>query len=193
METRKTLIERVQNTQDDKNWEEFVHFYSDYIYKIICSMGLPHHDIEDLRQQILLKTWNALPSMTYDPQKNPFRSWLSTIVKNTVRSFYKKASTKMKGKEQSITDSFADYSTMPDVDAISEKEWKVHVSSLAMEAVSKKFDEKVITVYKLFAKGKSGEEVAKESGVSINSIFVYKKRVQNALIKEILRLDLELS
>lgn len=193
METRKTLIERVKNSQDDRNWEEFVHYYSDYIYKIIFSMGLPHHDIEDLRQQILLKTWNALPSMTYDPDKNPFRSWLCTIVKNTVRSFYRKASTKMKGKEQEISESFSDLSTLPDVDSIAEKEWKVHVSSLAMESVSKKFEEGVIKAYKMFVQGASGEEVAEKCDLSINSVYVYKNRVQNALIKEVLRLNQELS
>ena len=156
-------------------------------------MGLPHHDIEDLRQQILLKTWNALPSMIYDPQKNPFRSWLSTIVKNTVRSFYKKVSTKMKSRELSITDSFEDLSNIADVETVAEKEWKILISTLAMNAVSKKFKPQVIKAYKMFAQGKSGEEVAQKCNLSINSVYVYKNRVQNALIKEVLRLDTELS
>lgn len=194
METRLTLIQRVLNNPDDQSWEEFSYFYSEFIYNIIRGMGVVHHDAEDLRQQVLLKAWKGISNMTYDPKKAPFRSWMSTITKNTVRSFYSKKSTRQYMQEDELGE-HQEYALImnSDVEEIAETEWKVHVSNLALAEVKKRFSDKVIEVFEAFLEGQSGEEVAESCGVSINSIFVYKKRVQNAMMKEIVRLEQELS
>ena len=193
METRQTLIERVRDQQDDKSWEEFTHFYSAYIYGVIKRTGMVHHDIEDLRQQVLMKAWKGLPKMTYDREKAPFRAWLCTIIRNEINSYHRRKSNKMKALEYEIRDSDHGAVTESDIEKLAEQEWKSHVSKLAMKEVAKLFEERVFKVFELFAKGLKGDEVAKACDISINSVYVYKKRVQNAMIKEILRLDQELA
>ena len=45
--TRYTLLQRAQDQDDSVAWQEFIDFYKNYIYVIIRSMGINHHDCED--------------------------------------------------------------------------------------------------------------------------------------------------
>ena len=65
-QTRATLIQRVQNQQDEQSWAEFVQVYRRYIYAIIRSMNISEHDTEDILQQVLINLWNSLPKMDYE-------------------------------------------------------------------------------------------------------------------------------
>ena len=193
VKTRKTFIERIQKNPDDKSWEEFTHFYTDFIYNIIRSMGLSHHDAEDLRQQVLLKAWKGLEKMTYDPAKKPFRTWMSTVVKNTVRTFFNKKSTKKANQESDIDQAYGNaIAVMVEVDEVEEKQWEVHISQLALTEVRKRFSSTVMSVFETFLEGKV-VSLSRKSTTSLLTLFFYKRRVQNALYKEIIRLDQELN
>jgi len=89
-----TLIQKMRNQYDESSWNRFTDAYTPYMRMIILSMGLRHHDTEDLVQSIILKAWKNLPDFNYKPDSGSLRSWLKTITKNTVLSFLKKKSTK---------------------------------------------------------------------------------------------------
>ena len=102
-QTRATLIQRVQNQQDEKSWEEFVVVYRRYIYAIIRSMNISEHDTEDILQQVLINLWNSLPKMDYE-KINRFRSWLSTVTKNCVTDFIRKRTREANRLEKACKD-----------------------------------------------------------------------------------------
>ena len=192
METRKTLIERVRDQQDEKSWEEFTHFYSAYIYSIIHRMGMGHHDTEDLRQHVLMKVWKAIPEMKYDRNKAKFRTWLTRIIRNELTDYSRRKANKSKALECEMDQGILSILEDSELDKVAEQEWIKHVTELALVEIEKSFDGKLVQAFKLFASGKKGEEVAEKCGLSINSVYIYKKRVQNAMMKEILRLEQEL-
>ena len=193
VKTRQTLIERIQNNPDEKSWGEFTHFYAEFIYNTVRSMGLSHHDSEDLRQQVMLKAWKGIEKVEYDPAKHKFRSWMSTITKNTVRNFFAKKSTRKQNQENNLDTTFGpELLSDSEIDSITEREWRIYISKLALEAISKRFSEKTVSVFEAFLEGKSGEEVAIQCDLNINTVYSYKIRVQNAVCKEIIRLNEEL-
>ena len=51
--TRKTLLMRTIDPQDDNAWGDFVDYYGRFIYHIILKMGVNPSDADDLAQQIL--------------------------------------------------------------------------------------------------------------------------------------------
>ncbi|HEY5654118.1 MAG TPA: RNA polymerase sigma factor [Pontiella sp.] len=186
-QTRATLIERVQNQQDEKSWEEFVHIYRRYIYAIIRSMNISEHDAEDILQQVLLKLWNSLPEMNCGKIKR-FRSWLSTITKNCVTDFIRKRTRDANRLEKAGKDETLSYLKairLPEINDIAEREWEFHLTNLALENIEPLFSGKAVDAFRLTLQGKSIEEVAKELNLKENSVYRLKNRVKERLIQEV--------
>lgn len=188
--TRRTLIERIRDQQDEASWSDFVTAYSRYIYVVVRGMSVAHHDAEDIVQTVLLSAWKGLPTFRYEPDRHRFRSWLCTVTRNAVRNFLKR-SNRAPQTELGMEDSRAP-SMLPEIEKIAECEWEAYIGNRAMAAVRERFQPNVIATFELFLKGLAGKNVAEQMGIPLNTTHVYKKRVQNALTKEILRLDHEL-
>jgi RNA polymerase sigma-70 factor (ECF subfamily) len=193
-QTRATLIRRVQNQHDDESWEEFVRVYRRYIYAIIRSMNISEHDTEDILQQVLINLWNSLPKMDYDKIKR-FRSWLSTVTKNCVTDFIRKRTRdanrlKKAGKDETLT--YLKAIRLPEINAIAEREWEIHLTNLALENIESLFSGKAVAAFRLTLKGRIVEEIAKELDLKENSVYRLKNRVKDRLIQEIMHLREEL-
>ena len=193
--TRATLIQRVQNQQDEQSWEEFVRVYRRYIYAIIRSMNISEHDTEDILQQVLINLWNSLPKMDYE-KINRFRSWLSTVTKNCVTDFIRKRTREAKRLEKASQDDTLTYLKairLPEIDNIAEREWEIHLTNLALENIEPLFSGKAVDAFRLTLQGKSVEEIAAKLDLKENSVYRLKNRVKERLILEIrhLRDDLE--
>jgi RNA polymerase sigma factor (sigma-70 family) len=193
-QTRATLIQRVQNQQDDQSWEEFVRVYRRYIYAIIRSMNISEHDTEDILQQVLINLWNSLPKMDYE-KINRFRSWLSTVTKNCVTDFIRKRTRDANRLEKAGKDDTLTYLSairLPEINAIAEREWEIHLTNLALENIEPLFSGKAVQAFRLTLKGKTVEEIAKELDLKENSVYRLKNRVKERLIQEIRHLREEL-
>lgn len=194
-DTRATLIQRVQNQQDDQSWDEFVHVYKRYIYAIIRNMNISEHDSEDIHQQVLINLWNSLPKMDYD-KINRFRSWLSTVTKNCVTDFIRKRTREANRLEKASKDDTLTYLKsirLPEVNQIAEREWEIHLTNLALENIRPLFSGKAVEAFQLSLAGKSVEDIAAQLELKENSVYRLKNRVKERLIQEIrhLRTDLE--
>lgn len=186
--TRMTLIQRVKNSLDETSWEDFTQTYTPYIMAILHRSGIPNNQVEDLCQDILLKIWKSIGSFDYDPEKCSFRTWLSTVCRNTVCDFFKKK------KKENISE--GELPQIPDeaeIDSIIEREWRLYIAGKAMEKVSRQFNEKALNSYKLFQKGSSVEEISQSLDISESSVYVYNKRIKDAMSREIILLSRELS
>jgi RNA polymerase sigma factor (sigma-70 family) len=188
--TRATLIQRVQNQHDDASWDEFVRVYRRYIYAIIRSMNISEHDTEDILQQVLINLWNSLPKMEYQKIIR-FRSWLSTVTKNCVTDFIRKRirdanRLEKAGKDDTLT--YLKTIRLPEIDAIAEREWEVHLTNLALENIEPLFSGKAVEAFRLTLQGKSVEEIAEELDIKKNSVYRLKNRVKDRLIQEIVHL-----
>lgn len=193
--TRATLIHRVSNQHDEASWEEFDRIYRRYVYAIIRGMNISEHDADDIAQTVLLGMWNKLPETDVDNIRR-FRSWLSTITKNTVLDFIRKrtrdtARVDKAGKEEDLT--YLKTVSIPDIENIAEKEWKLHLTNLALENIEPLFSGHAIEVFQLSLNGMDIKSIAKKLDLQENSVYRLKNRVKKRLIIEIeyLRKELE--
>jgi len=192
--TRATLIQRVQNQQDEQSWAEFVEVYRRYIYAIIRSMNISEHDTEDILQQVLINLWNSLPKMDYQKIKR-FRSWLSTVTKNCVTDFIRKRTREANRLEKAAKDNTLIYLKtirLPEIDSIAEREWEIHLTNLALNNIEPLFSGKAVAAFRLTLQGRSVEEIATELDLKENSVYRLKNRVKERLIQEIVHLRTEL-
>ncbi len=192
--TRATLIQRVQNQQDEQSWDEFVQVYRRYIYAIIRSMNISEHDTEDILQQVLINLWNGLPKMDCNKIKR-FRSWLSTVTKNCVTDFIRKRTREANRLEKAGKDDTLTYLKairLPEIDDIAEREWEIHLTNMALENIEPLFSGKAVDAFRLTLQGKGVDEIAQILNLKENSVYRLKNRVKERLIQEIRHLRAEL-
>ena len=195
MHTRQTLIHRISKTQDEKSWEEFVHYYKRYLYVVVRNMNVRHHDCEEIVQSVMIKVWDKLKAFQYHPSKGKFRYWLCTIARNSVIDFIRKQQSQQRRKdglkEKESVENLNNIK-LPEVEEIAEREWQNYLANLALEKIRKQYNEKHVECFLLFSEGKSVSEISEKLELSENSVYIYKGRIQETLIKEVRRLEAEL-
>ena len=187
-DTRQTLIARLSNAYDDSSWEEFVEIYSPYICAILQRMNVIQDEIEDLKQNVLLRAWKALPDFKYERQKCKFRTWLSLVCRNAVYKYYRE---KSKDKEREKAAEKLEVASEPEVSKMADDEWNRFVAEKAFDSIKTDFTSNVLEIF-LMSGAKNDSEVAKKFNIAVNSVRVYRMRVQKALLKEVHRLNTEL-
>ena len=194
-ETSFTLIERVRNSQsDDRYWEEFVESYRAYIYVIIRNFNLSDSLCEDLLQEVLLQLWKDPPKLEYRPNQCRFRTWLSLVTCNVVKTWLKSKAGKRSKKEAGYEESLhaLERISEPEIEVIAEKEWKVFIAEKALANLRARLPEKLLKTLEAFLDDVPDCEVAAQLQTSEASVRVYRQRAKNALKKEVLRLNTEL-
>jgi len=182
--TSQTLISRSFDLNDSQAWEERVGHYRHFIYHVLHQLNVSPSDIDDIFQQILIHLAKSLS--TYDSSKGRFRSWLSTVIRNTAYMHFRKQKTK-----QSHMNVFMelvereDKHKVSEVDDFIEKEWTNYVMQQAMAQIQPAFKGQAIEVFELNLKGMPAAEIAKNTGLTISSVYTLTKRVKRRLYMEV--------
>ena len=192
--TRQTLLQKLQKQQDEQTWEEFIRYYEGYIYVCIRNLGVSLSDSEDLLQEVLVKIWKGMPQYSYERDKCRFRTWLSTVVRNTVYSFFKLKINRNAQKNVNYEEFLEKLEMTSDaeVDKIAESEWQVYVSNLAWDNLKNDFPEHAKKLFEASIEENDNALLAKQFDIAESSVRVYKMRMKKALKKEIVRLNAEL-
>ena len=194
--TRQTLLLRAKNHEDESAWEEFVYYYRPYLYVIARRMNLNHHDAEEISQNVLIKLWDKMPDFDYSQQKGRFRGWLCTVTGNTVKNFLKSQQARLKRYEKvkrQEVEGYLNGVSLPEIETIAESEWRTYIANLAWKNVKDDLHANARDAFMMFREGKKVAEIAETVGVTEGSAYVYKKRVEQVLFKEIKRLEEEIS
>jgi len=70
----------MKESQDKKEWEEFVHRYYQDIYSFCFHFSGNQHDAEDATQATFLKAWSKFSTLR---DRNAARGWLYSIARNS--------------------------------------------------------------------------------------------------------------
>lgn len=189
--TRQTLIHRARNPSDGQAWEDFEIYYRDFISIVLNKMIKNIHTREDLSQEVLVKVWKSLQKMELGKNNAKFRTWLSTVIKNTVLNFLERE------KHRKTVDLDQVIAVMEpekesEVDAMIEAEWEKNVTNLALERLRKAFTGKAVEVFILSVEGMSTEDICEKLDVKSNTVYVLKNRVKSRFVEEIKQLRDEL-
>ncbi|MCM8542933.1 MAG: RNA polymerase sigma factor [Lentisphaeraceae bacterium] len=191
--TSKTLLLRLQQDNDEKAWERFSVEYKPFIYSLIKVYGVSHEDSEELVQDVLVKIWKVMSDFLYVRERCKFRTWLARVVKNATINFINLKRNKQKKLEVDDSDeALKNFSSQNELDEKAEKEWKLFIAGKAWENIQSSFSSGVLEVYTYMAEGKSAIEAAEKFSIEENTAYTYKRRVKDALSREIRRLNVEM-
>ena len=87
---KEKLIELVKAAKngDQEAFSCLYEYYITPVFRFIYFRVKNYQEAEDLTQLVFLKVWKALPD--YKQKKNPFSSWLYTVVRNMVIDYWRK-------------------------------------------------------------------------------------------------------
>jgi len=189
--TRRSLISRLRNGQDNDSWRDFFQTYWKLIYGFAIRCGCSDAEAEEVVQETVISISRKMPEYRYDPAACSFKGWLMHVTNWRVIDQLRKRRT---GKEMplSLDGSAANLleqmagSAPSEFETLWEQEWQKNLIDAAMERVKRKVNAEHYQIfYLLLVKGHSPRKVASMLKINVARVYLAKHRVSALVQKEI--------
>src|SRR5216117_1881985 len=82
--TRRSLLSRLRDWQDQAGWREFFDTYWRLIYNVARKSGLADAQAQDVVQNTFIYLSRRMPNFHYDPARGSFKSWLRVVTRSRI-------------------------------------------------------------------------------------------------------------
>ena len=195
--TRKSLIARLDNWEDQKTWDEFYQTYWRLIYSVAIKSGLRSEEASDCVQETILSIAKQSKKKLYHPAQGSFKTWLMNMTRWRINDQFRKRKkdTAMAGgafdedRKTAIIDRVED----PKGDVLVRLwsvEWKKILADAALARVNTQVSPKQYQIFDYYVvKQWDASKVQEYLGVSMAQVYLAKHRVGSVLKKELAKLD----
>lgn len=194
--TRQTLLARMKNWQDQKNWQDFYDTYWRLVYGVALQSGLTRAEAEEVVQETVLSVAKGIGEFKTDPAAGSFKSWLLRITRRRIADQFRKRPRlsepwPARSDETTRTDAM---SRVPDpaslnLDSVWEEHWEKNLLAVATRKVKQHTSPKqFLLFYEQVTKESPAGKVAKKYGVSLAQVYMAKYRITGQIKKEVRKL-----
>ena len=195
--TRKSLIARLDNWEDQRSWDEFYQTYWRLIYSVAVKAGLRPDEAFDCVQETILSIAKQSKRKLYDPEQGSFKTWLMNMTRWRINDQFRKRKkdTAMAGGEwdndrkTAVIDRVED----PNGDLLSrlwDVEWKKNVADAALSRVKAQVSPKQYQIFHYYViKQWDAKKVQDHLNVSMAQVYLAKHRVGSVLKRELAKLE----
>lgn len=195
--TRKSLIARLDNWEDQRSWDEFYQTYWRLIYAVAIKAGLRQDEAFDTVQETILSIAKQSKKKLYDPEQGSFKTWLMNMTRWRINDQFRKRrkDTAMAGsgwdddRKTSVIDRFED----PKGDILArlwDVEWKKNLADAALARVKAQVSPKQYQIFDCYViKQWDAKKVQDRLNVSMAQVYLAKHRVGAVLKKELAKLE----
>lgn len=198
MPTRRSLLSRLKNWDDQTSWEVFFNTYWQLIYGVARKAGLNEQEAQDVVQDTVITVSKKIEQLKYDPALGSFKGWLLHTTRWRIMDQYRKrepaspAPNESHERRTDMMDQIPDPAGI-DLEKIWNAEWEHNLLNVALGSVKKQVKPRQYQIFDCYAvKGWPVHRVTKTLGVSAAQVYLAKHRVGAVLEKEIKRLQSEL-
>jgi len=195
--TRKSLIARLDDWEDQRSWDEFYQTYWRLIYSVAVKAGLRPDEAFDCVQETILSIAKQSKRKLYDPAQGSFKTWLMNMTRWRINDQFRKRKkdTAMVGGEweddrkTAVIDRIED----PKGDLLSrlwDVEWKKNVADAALARVKAQVSPKQYQIFDYYVvKQWDAKKVQDHLNVSMAQVYLAKHRVGAVLKRELAKLE----
>ena len=196
--TRATLLNRLQNWDDQAGWQEFFDIYWQLIYSVARKAGLSGAEAQDVVQETLVSVAKQMPKFKYNPAVGSFKAWLLTLTRWRIVDQFRKRGPMVPHQagdgdtaRTATIERIADEKN-PSLDALWEADWERTVLAAAMIRVKRHLDPQKFQIFDFYVNREwPPEKVAQTFNVAVNQVYLVKNRVTEMLRDEVRRLEQE--
>lgn len=195
--TRRSLLSRLKDWDDQESWRDFFNTYWKLIYSTARKAGLDAQEAEEVVQETVLTVTKKIKDLKYDPALGTFKGWLLNTTRWRINDQFRKRSPARNDRHPApdprrtatidrIPDSF-------DMDSVWEEQWQKNLVDAAIQRVKKKVSPKQYQIFDLYvAKGLPVSKVASTLGVSSAQVYLAKHRISALIKREVAELQTKL-
>jgi len=178
--TRRSLVLRLRNLEDEAAWAEFVDVYEPLVYRLLRNKGIQDADARDLCQEVFRAVASAIDRWDPDPAKGSFRGWLFRITRNLMINFLVAQRRGPRGTGSTSVQEFLEAQPAADAAAEAEfaSEFRRRAFRWAARQVKREFTDATWQAFwKTGVDNRPIAEVARELGLSVGAVYIARSRV----------------
>jgi RNA polymerase sigma factor (sigma-70 family) len=195
--TRRSLLNRLKDWEDQQSWADFFETYWRLIYRFAVQTGLSDAEAQDVVQDTVVSVAKQMKDFKYDPALGSFKSWLLLITRRRIADFHRHRmrQTRQHGKEGEVdldnpaVDQIADPAG-PDLEALWDAEWHRQLLAAAIQRARRQVEPRQFQIFDCYVlKEWAPKEVTRTLGVTMGQVYLAKHRISAIIKKEVERLE----
>ena len=195
--TRRSLLNRLKNWDDQESWKDFFDTYWKLIYGVAVRAGLTDAEAQEVVQETVIAVAKKIPEFQYNPEIGSFKSWLLHTAQWRISDQFRKRKSggdrgggrREKNTGTSTIERIPDPAGL-DLDAIWDAEWEKHLFEAAIERVKTQVKPKHYQIFDLYViKQWPVEKVARTLEINVGQIYLAKHRVSALIRREVKKLE----
>ena len=195
--TRKSLLNRLKDWEDDKSWHEFFGIYRKLLFSFALKAGLSEQESEEVVQETVISVAKTIKEFQYDPDRCSFKSWLRHLAQKRIADAFRRRARQPQAKETRRTQSAHTpaIERVPDpgrqdLEALWEVEWRKELLEAAIARVKAQVSGEQYQMFDFYVlKKMPAGKVASTLGTSAAQIYLAKHRIWRLIKKEVARLE----
>ena len=200
--TRRTLLSRLRNLDDQESWRTFFNLYWRLLYNVARKSGLDDGGAQEIVQDTVIAVARKMPEFRYDPARGTFRQWLLRITRRRIidhlRRVYRQPP-KAGVAPESLDEDEAHAAAIIDqsasaIDAAWNEEWEKSTFDAALARVRAEINPRHFQVFDYCVlKEWPASKVAATLNLNAAQVYLAKHRVAQAMKRAVRRINDERS
>lgn len=192
--TRKSLLGRLRDWEDNESWRDFFETYWRLIYGFAVRRGLSHEEAQEAVQETVIAVARSIGRFEYDPNVCAFKTWLLRVTGSKIANQFAKRE-RYENRQVRHVDDDSQGTRLSDRmrdekdsqwDQAWDTEWRKNLMEAAIQRVKRRVSIEQYQMFDLFVlKEWPALEVARTLGVTIAHVYVSKHRIAKLIRKEV--------
>jgi RNA polymerase sigma factor (sigma-70 family) len=194
-QTRKSLIERLGNWEDQRTWNEFYQTYWRLIYSVSSKAGLTREEAFDVIQETIVAIARQMQTGQYQSGKGSFKAWLLQMTRWRVMDVYRARKRQPSladqgdaASEEWQTNAIDQLTQEKDnlLESIWDQEWQENITHAALEKLKETVSPRQFQIFDCCViKGLGPQKTGEALGISTAQVYLCKHRVGSLFKKEV--------
>lgn len=194
--TRRSLLDRLRDWEDQASWREFFNTYWKFIYSVALKSGLTDQEAEDVVQETILSVAKKMPDFVYDPARCSFKGWLMRVSRLRIIDQLRRRQPAFSqhpfgdgdSRQTPTVERVPDPASL-EPDPAWDEEWERNLVDAAMDRVKLRVRPEHYQIFYLSAvKGLSTRQVARMLEIHLGQVYLVRHRVAKEVKREVERL-----